>query len=106
MQPEQIKEILDKNSDRMLMRITATETIEIKDAITAFVSEIEESDLEIKQSLLDFKFGQNHQERRFFKRFYLPRECCLPASRSLASIMLAQKPLSPRLFKICADWIK
>jgi hypothetical protein len=60
MQPEQIKEILDKNSDRMLTRVTAMETIEIKAAIAAFVSEIEGSDLEIKQSLLDFKFGQTH----------------------------------------------
>jgi ankyrin repeat protein len=42
------------------VRITATETLEIKAAIAAFVSEIEGSDLEIKKSLLDFKFGQTH----------------------------------------------
>jgi ankyrin repeat protein len=60
MQLEQIKEILDKNSDRMLTRVTAMEAIEIKAAISAFVSEIEGSDLKIKQNLLDFKFGQTH----------------------------------------------
>ena len=60
MQPEQIKEILDKNSDRILVRVTAIEAVEIKDAILAFVSEVEGSDLETKHSLLNFKFGQTH----------------------------------------------
>ena len=61
MQPEFIKEILDKNSDPILSRISEAEVETVKGAITAFVNEIEDSqDPEIKQELLNFKFGPSH----------------------------------------------
>ncbi len=58
MQPEFIKEILDKNSDRILSKIPEAEVEVVKVAITALVNEIEDSqDPKIKQNLLNLKFG-------------------------------------------------
>lgn len=57
MQPE-IKNILEKNSQRIITKISAAEVTEIKNAITEFVSEIEaEQSREIVDQLLSLQFG-------------------------------------------------
>jgi ankyrin repeat protein len=55
---QELRDLLDKNSERMLNRISAEESVEIKKAIAVHISEIEAASTpEAKRDLLDIKFG-------------------------------------------------